>query len=96
MNDEISEGMDEAVRFLIIKSGPTVAVERVANGFIVRIRKIKKVPVPSHHEPMEPWAESHRPPLFEQAPYEEKFVCHTVGEMLSRVKEHFEDLEKEE
>jgi hypothetical protein len=95
MCDSTQEEMGEAVRFLIIKSGPTVAVERVANGFIVRIRKIKKVPVPLHGDPVEPWAEAARPPMFEQAPYEEKFVCLTVEDMLTRVREHFEELEKE-
>ena len=88
------EEMGQAVRFLITKSGPTLAVERVSNGFIVRIRKIKEVRVPCQRdEPVESWQPSNAPPMYDHAPYEEKYVCHTIDEMLARVSEHFSEME---
>ena len=96
-NGSAQEEHGEAVRFLIIKSGPTLAVERVANGFIVRIRKIRKVRVPCPQaEPVEPWQDPNTPPMYDHAPYEEKYVCHTIDEMLKKVEEHFEEMEREE
>lgn len=72
-----------------------MAIERVANGFIVRIRKIKKVRIPcQQEEPMEPWQAAQMPPMYDHAPYEEKYVCHTIDDMLARVREHFESVEE--
>ena len=91
------EEMGEAVRFLIIKSGPTLAVERVSNGFIVLIRKIKKVRIPCQQdEPTEAWQAAQVPPMYDHAPYEEKYVCHTIDDMMTRVREHFEAVEETE
>ena len=92
-DNSLNEEMGEAAKFFLMRSGPTVAVERVSNGFIIRMRKLKQVRVPSPAD-MDPAQDPMMPrnPLYEQASYEEKVVCKNLEEVIAFIREHFKDL----
>lgn len=92
--EAIQEELSQVANFFMSRSGPTFAVEEVANGFIVRVRRIKKVPVPVHDPHADPMLPDRRPKMYDHAAYEEKYVCTKLHEVIKLLGEHFRPAEK--
>lgn len=90
MQEELQEELSRAAQFFMTRSGPTFGVEEVANGFIVRVRKLRKVPVPLPPDPCaDPMLPSRQPRIYDHATYEEKYVCTKLSEVVNLLNEHF-------
>lgn len=87
--EALQEELSRNAQFFMNMSGPTFAVEQVSNGFIVRIRKIKKVPIPVHDPHDDPMLPANRPKIYDHAAYEEKYVCRLLSEVETLLWGHF-------
>ena len=90
INGALQDELSQAAQFFMTRSGPTFAVEQVSNGFIVRVRKLRKVPVPVAPDPCaDPMLPNLQPRLYDHATYEEKYVCLELSEVVSLLNDHF-------
>jgi len=89
LNDTLREAMDRNVGFFLLRSGPILGVELASNGYIIRVRKIRKCVVPS----ADPMADPMLPvrPSFEHAGYEDKIICATIEAVQHEVRNILQD-----